>query len=110
MSRRPQQRRADGTADLHAEAYMLQAGEFWPEHHEANVRHLRSKYPEVPAEEIEAIYRRACRIEFEIRQEIGNSQLSAAAKSQLVDWLEDQFHGFPRSVLVEAIERTEVKP
>jgi hypothetical protein len=107
MSRRSKKPRAPSTADLHAEAYLLQTGEFYPEHHEANVRHLCAKYPEILAGEIKAIYRRAIHIEDEIRQEIGSAQLSQAAKSQLLDWLEGRFYGFPRSVLQEALERVE---
>ena len=92
---------------LYENAYQWQVGEFYPEHHEANVQRLHQKYPEHSVSEIDAIYRQACCIDSEVKERVGKSQLSNAAKEELLDWLQDHFHGFSRESFLWAIERAE---
>ena len=94
-------------SSLYDDAYRLQTGEFYPEHHQANVRSLCERYPDQPFSEIDAIYREACRIDFEIQERVGNSQLSKGAKEELLEWLKDHFYGFSRESFLWAIERAE---
>jgi acyl-CoA-binding protein len=94
---------------LYADAYHWQQGEFYPEHHQANVRRLQEKYSDISLSEIDAIYRQACRIDYEVQQQVGTSQLSAQAREKLLDWLEDHFNGFGRAEFLLAIERAESK-
>ena len=103
MSRRGT-KRADS---LHADAYSWQQGQFYPERHKANVQRLHQKYGEYSISEIDAIYRQACRIDFEVQERIRTSELTERAKAELLEWLEDNFHGFSRASLMEAIERAE---
>ena len=92
---------------LYEAAYRWQQGEFYPEHHCANVVRLHERFPEVPMAEVDAIYRQACRIDAEVADQVGTSELTAAAKEDLVDWLAGHFHGFGRGVFIDAIERRE---
>ena len=94
-------------ASLYEDACRSQQGEFYPEHHHANVERLHRQYPEHPLSEIDGIYRQACRIDFEIDQRVGSSQLSEQAREELLDWLEDHFNGFSRASFLEAIQRAE---
>src|ERR1700757_3025420 len=80
--------------EIYDAAYRLQVGEHYPQHHLENVRRLRERYSEYPADEVESIYRQACRIEYEIQKWIGNMQLSQGSRQELLDWLEDHFYGF----------------
>ena len=89
------------------DAYSWQQGQFYPERHQANVQHLHQKYPEFPVSEVDAIYRQACRIDCEIQERVGASQLSKQARGELLDWLEAHFYGFSRATFLEAIERAE---
>jgi hypothetical protein len=95
------------SAALYEDAYWSQQGEFHPEHHRANVQRLHRRYPGHSLGTIDAIYRLACRIDFEIQERVGSSQLSRQARDELLDWLEDHFNGFPRATLLQAIERAE---
>ena len=92
---------------LHSDAYSFQQGEFYPEHHQANVQRLRQKYPGFSLSEIDEIYRQACRLDFEVQERVGASQLSKQAREELLDWLEDHFYGFSRASFLQAIERAE---
>src|SRR5689334_3153636 len=92
---------------LYDDAYRWQQGEFYPQHHQANIQRLHKKYPEHSLSEIDAIYRKACRIDFEVQERIGTSQLSKGAREELLDWLEDHFYGFSRQTLLQAIESAE---
>ena len=83
-------------SSLYDDAYRLQKGEFHFEHHQANVQSLCRKYPDHAFSEIDAIYRQACQIDFEVQERVGKSQLSKGAKEELLDWLEDHFNGFSR--------------
>lgn len=94
-------------SSLYEDAYRWQQGEFYPEHHQANVQRLHQKYPEHPLAEIDAIYRQACRIDYEVQERVGKSQLSKGAREELLDWLEDNFYGFGRESFLWAIERAE---
>jgi hypothetical protein len=94
---------------LYDDAYRWQQGEYYPEHHQANVQRLQQKYPEHPLSEIDAIYRQACSIDYEVQKRVGKSQLSKGAREQLLDWLEDNFYGFSRESFLWAIERAESK-
>ena len=105
MSRRP--KTSPPPASLYEDAYHWQVGQFYPERHLANVQRLHDKYPDLPLGEIDAIYREACRIDYEVRERVGTSTLSNAAKQELLDWLEDHFCGFSRDSLLWAIERAE---
>jgi len=97
------------SAALHADAYQYQQGEFYPEHHRANVQRLREKYPTFSQSEIDGIYRQACHIDFEVRQRVGAAQLSEQAREELLEWLEDNFYGFSRQTFVLAVDRAEGK-
>jgi len=94
-------------AELHTDAYSFQQGEYYPEHHVANVQKLHQKYPEFSLSEVDAIYRRACSIDFEVQQRVGSSKLTPQAKNELLDWLEDHFYGFSRISLLQAIEEAQ---
>ena len=107
MSRRQKNSTAQSSDSLHADAYSWQQGQFYPERHQANVQRLHQKYPAFPLSEIDAIYRQACRIDFEVQERVGTSQLSKQAREELLGWLEDHFYGFGRASLLEAIERAE---
>ena len=109
MSRRQKNPVSQLSDSLYVDAYQWQQGEFYPEHHQANVQRLHRKYPECPWSEIDAIYRQACRIDFEVQERIGTSQLSARARHELLDWLEDHFHGFSRESFLQAIEKAETR-
>ena len=65
---------------LHSDAYAFQQGEFYPQHHQANVQRLHQKYPEFPLSEIDTVYRQACRIDFEVQERVGGAQLSQQAR------------------------------
>jgi len=106
MGRR-KHRGPEDPAALYSDAYSFQQGEFHPEHHQANVRRLHEKYPGFTLSEIDTIYRQACRIEFEIQEQIGRSQLSEEAREKLLEWLEDHFHGFSRKSFLQAIDRVQ---
>lgn len=105
MSRRPKVR--IHPSSLYDDAYRLQSGEFYPEHHQANVQSLCRRYPDLPSCEIDAIYRQACRIDFEVGERVGHSRLSKGAKEELLEWLEDHFWGFSRESFLWAIEKAE---
>ncbi len=105
--KRPAHRDSEESAALHSDAYSLQQGEFYPEHHQANVRRLHRKYPNFSLSEIDAIYREACRIDFEARKQVGATKLSKQAKEELMDWLEDHFYGFGRESFLQAIVKAE---
>ncbi len=106
MSRRKHTGSGDA-AGLHSDAYAFQQGQFYPERHQANVQRLHQKYPEFPLSEIDAVYRQACRIDFEVQERIGGAQLSQQAREELLDWLEDHFYGFSTESFLRAIERAE---
>jgi hypothetical protein len=105
MSRRPKS--PIPPTSLYEDAYRWQQDEFYPEHHKANVLRLHEKYPEHKLGEIDAIYRQACRIDFEVKERVGESKLSQQARQELLEWLEDNFHGFSAVSFQEAIERAE---
>src|SRR5262245_15269701 len=105
MSRRS--KTPEPPSSLFEDAYRLQQGQFYPERHQANVQNLCKKYPQHSFSEIDAIYRQACLIDFEIRERVGKSQLSKGAREELLDWLENEFHGFSRDSFLRAIERAE---
>ena len=94
-------------SSLFEDAYRLQEGQFYPERHQANVKKLCEKYPQHSFSEIDAVYREACRIDFEIQERVGKSKLSKGAREEILDWLENEFHGFSRELLLRAIERAE---
>jgi len=94
---------------IYDDAFRLQQGEYYPEHHEANIITLRERYPDHSAEEVETIYRQACRIEHEIEQWLGKMQLSAGSRVELLEWLEDHFYGFTDNSFLWALERVEEK-
>jgi hypothetical protein len=106
MSRR-EHSGSSNASGLHSDAYAFQQGEFYPEHHQANVQRLHQKYPEFPVSEIDAVYRQACRIDFEVQERVGGAQLSQQAREELLDWLEDHFYGFSKESFLRAIERAE---
>jgi hypothetical protein len=106
MSRRAHRNRQPSSA-LYADAYSYQQGEFYPEHHLANVQRLHQKYPEHSLSEIDEIYRQACRIDAHVQQRLGGSHLTEKAKQELLGWLEDHFFGFSRESFLRAIERAE---
>ena len=104
---RTRRNKGSSPAQLFEDAYSWQQGEFYPEHHQANIERLSDKYPEVSSAEIEDIYRKACTIEHEIRQQIQGAQLTAAARDALLEDLESQFYGFSRASLAWALQRAE---
>jgi hypothetical protein len=106
MSRRKHSGSGDASG-LHSDAYASQHGEFYPEHHQANVQRLHQKYPQFPLSEVDAVYRQACRIDFEVQRRVGGAQLSQRAREELLDWLEDHVYGFGRESFLRAIERAE---
>jgi hypothetical protein len=93
-------------ASLYEDAYRWQRGEFYPEHHQSNIQRLHQKYPGHSVSEINAIYRQACRIDFEVQERVGKSKLSEGVERELLSWLEDHFHGFNRESFLWAIEKT----
>jgi hypothetical protein len=107
MSRRRKDPPSNSSVALYADAYRWQQGEFYPQHHEANVKRLHEKYPEHSLPEIDGIYRQACLIDFEVQKRVGTAQLSPGAREELLDWLEDHFYGFGRELFLSAIERAE---
>lgn len=109
MSKRRKDPISQRSTAIYDEAFQLQVGEYHPEHHEANIRTLRARYPEYSAKEVDGIYRQACRIEYEIEQWVGGLQLSAGSREELMDWLEDRFFGFTGKSFSWAIERIEEK-
>lgn len=103
----PQHSASGNTTGLHSDAYAFQQGEFYPEHHQANVQRLHQKYPEFPLSEIDAVYRQACRIDSEVQERVDGAQLSQQAREELLDWLGDHFYGFSTESFLRAIERAE---
>lgn len=93
------------SSSLPDDAYLFQYGQFYPERHEANLRRLRKKYPAHSAAEIDAIYREARAIDSALQEEIGAAHLSPGARALLLEWLEERFPRFSRSVLADAIVR-----
>ena len=71
MSRRSKNPKAETGHSLHADAYVWQHGEFYPEHHQGNIQALHAKYPGHPLAEIDDVYRQACRIDYEVDQAMG---------------------------------------
>lgn len=108
MSRRKHSGSSNASG-LHSDAYAFQQGEFYPEHHQANVQRLHQKYPGFSVAEIDAVYRQACRIDFEVQERVGGAELSQQARVELLDWLEDHLYGFSRESFLLAIERAESK-
>jgi len=108
MAGRQDKTPSDSTA-LYAEAYSLQQGKYYPEHHQANVQRLHKLHPNWSLAEIDEIYRQACQIDFEVELQLGGATPTAQAREELLDWLEDHFHGFSRDTLIQAIERAEMK-
>ncbi len=94
---------------IYDDAYRLHEGEYYPQHHEANLQRLRENHPEYSAGEVETIYRQACRIEYEIEQWLGKMQLSEGSRQELLDWLEDHFYGFTAKSFSSALERVEAR-
>ena len=88
---RPKHTGSGNAYGLHSDSYAFQQGQFYPERHQANVRRLHQKYPEFPLSEVDAIYREACRIDFEVQERVGGAQLSPQAREELLDWLEGHF-------------------
>lgn len=105
MSRR--QKTPTPPASLYEDAYRWQHGEFYPERHLANVQRLLKKHPEHTFSEVDAIYRQACLIDYEVQQRAGKAQLSNGARQELLDWLADRFYGFSQETFEDAIERAE---
>lgn len=94
-------------AALHSDAYLFQRGEYYPKNHQANVQRLHQKYPEFPLSQIDAIYRKACKIDLEVQQHVGTSQLTEKAKEELLDWLEDHYYPFSRASFLQAIDASQ---
>jgi len=105
--KRTAHRSSPNSAALHSDAYSFQQGEFYPEHHQTNVQRLHQKYADFSLPEIDEVYRQACRIDFEVQERVGTSQLSKQTRVELLDWLEDHFYGFSRASFLQTIERTE---
>ncbi len=107
MRRFSEKRSGKLSRKIYDEAYWLQMGEYYPQHHQANVQRLRDRYPDYAAEEVDRIYRQACRLEPEIEQWMGGMRLSPGSRQELLEWLEDHFYGFTKASFSEAIERVE---
>lgn len=111
MGKRRKNPVAKRSAAIYDHAFCLQEGEYYPQHHLANVRTLRERYPEYSAEEVDAIYRQACRIQYEIEQWLGPGpmQLSEGSRAELLEWLNDHFYGFTEKSFLWALERVQDK-
>jgi hypothetical protein len=101
--------KAKPSPQIYDDAFSLQEGEYWPEHHIANVKRLSQRYPEYSRDEVDAIYRKACTLEPEIEKWIGTLELSEGSRSELLEWLADQFYGFTNKSFLWALERVEDK-
>ena len=93
---------------IYARAYRLQAGEFYPEHHLANVAFLQREYTQHSRAEIDRIYRCACRIRDELESWGGGLQLTMDSRQELLDWFWSEFPDFTEDVFSEAIADIEI--
>jgi len=109
MGKRRKDRVREPSPEIYDDAFRLQEGEYYPEHHEANIKTLCERYPEYSPEDVDAIYRQACRIQHEVEEWVGDAELSEGSRQELLEWLRDHFYGFTERSFLWALERVERK-
>lgn len=96
-------------ASIYLKAYRYQFGDYYPQHHVANLAKLAELYPDRGEREIEAIYLQACRINDTLKDWGGGLVLTEASREELFSWFEAEFPEFPEDCFDEAIKELEIE-